>query len=363
MKSLLIIGNADSIWIKNLIEIVYSEIFTNIFILSDSNIAYKGYYEEQNITVLTPKKGFMLYRIPLIRRFLYRKELFKLTKDIKPDIVHVHFVNINNLWLGFKLKKKNNKFIVTYWGSDLLDTEKRYLLAGKKYLGTADMITLSTNVMLNKFEDIFGECFIEKVYQLRFGVDTYKYIDQNTNDYIDIKGKKLIAVGYNGRSRQNHIPIIKALSALSKEEKQKFHILLQMSYGIDDSGYLHLVTDVLKESEFSFTIIEHCLDSKSLAQIRNQVDIFIHGQPSDAFSASLCEYIYARTIILNPEWIHYTELESLGVSMITYQNFSQIPELIYKVINDEELLYNKRVVYELTSWENLKRRWIEVLTS
>lgn len=365
---LMIVGNADSIWIQKLVERIYLGITEDIVILTENNNRYCEFYEMNNVKVYTINLSSVLMKIPILRKVYYRKKYWNMARKHGCDIAHIHFLNINNTWLASKIKTKmKNKVVATFWGSDLLDVKPVYLHKEFEHLKNIDAVTVSTNYMRDYIYKNIPNINKNNVKIVKFGADILPLIDTEKVPIIEnTQDKLLLAIGYNGRRRQNHISVISELSKLSEQVKNKLHVLIQMSYAVDNDMYKKEVKDCLERSGLQYTMIEKSLSDNELARLRNQVDIFIHAQKTDAFSASVMEYLYSETFVLNPEWIRYEELIENNVEFYEYQSFDEISESVQKIINMIEagmMTFNKQKIKELMSWEIVREQWTNIFVN
>ncbi len=118
----------------------------------------------------------------------------KLIKEIKPDIIHAHYVTSYGTLaslLGF------HPLVTTAWGSDILVTPKKFwpLKFGVKYaLSKADLITCDAEHMKEAMER-FGAAS-DKIKVINFGIDTKRFSpgekDQKLKEKIGLSGYKIV---------------------------------------------------------------------------------------------------------------------------------------------------------------------------
>ena len=82
---------------------------------------------------------------------------------------------------------------------------------------------------------------------------------------------------------------------------------------------------------------------------------FIHAQISDALAGSIKEYLYAGAVLINPEWIDYSECKEIGIGYLEYKAWEEIPNLLEKALrlNKDMLLSNREKLYNYFSWNAL----------
>ena len=75
---------------------------------------------------------------------------------------------------------------------------------------------------------------------------------------------------------------------------------------------------------------------------------------------SLC-----RSFALNPVWLKYDELNDWNAYYQEYQQFSDLPNLIEKVIQNglPDLQNNASIIMSKTSWEAVRQGWLDIYKS
>ncbi|WP_290772816.1 glycosyltransferase [Anaerofustis sp.] len=372
---ILLIGNADSFWIKEYIEYILLKESNDIFVVSKSvtNKDFKKFYDENNINILNTDKGTFLFDfIPRLRTLInMKKKVKKEYKKGKFDVVHIHSVPSNFMitFLNNHIVKYAEKVICTYWGSDLLSKDKGQLRNAIPCLNKAKYISYSSDGMDKYFHDVFGDTYNNKIVRAKFGISIYDVINQVKKDkskeeckeFFGInKNKTSVAIGYNGNIRQHHLDVLKEIGKLEDSVLSKINIVIQLSYGLTSNEYKSEILDSLSKMNVEYTIIEDFLNKEHAAMLRLATDVFIHAQDSDAFSASIQECVYSGSILLNPSWIIYKEFDDLGIDYIIYNSFSEINRYLRKVINKEVLFDNTKksnLLYNKYSWHAVKNDW------
>ena len=373
MRKILILGENNSIWTKRCIE--HSDIIGNneIFFLGFDNEKYDSWLMEQGIKLTVVNRNRYFKNIPKVRGVLKIRDYFRAVKGLlkqvdKFDVVHMSFVTREKMYLVKYLRKKSKKIVITFWGSDLLRVNNKTMLKYKDAFTLADIIMLSTSEMKEHFTKVFGHCFDEKILDLKFGLDSLENIDyENTivaRHFFSVPdGKTVITVGYNGKPTQNHIRVTEALSKLKKEQKNKLFLLVPVTYGLSQ-GYKQQLVDSFDKLGIPYQLIEDFLEDEQLCKLRECTDAFIHAQVTDAFSASIQEYLYARKIVFNPVWIPYSDMKNKGIFYYEYNDYDELSTLISnwldKGLSDSEqqaLSGNTEIIRELSSWKLLSTKW------
>ena len=259
------------------------------------------------------------YISDIIQRITYKYLIIVLLK--KYDIVdfHAYYPSYNRL-MNY-CKKKNRKFDITFWGSDLMraDIERKKIL--KFGLDNCYRIKLSKNLH-DVLVESYGNIYDEKCRIVGFGSIEMPHIDSLSDReakeiinklYGKIGDKKILVCGYNGSSAQNHSEMIEALSRLTDEELSSIHVVIPMTYGASPE-YLIEIFDLLNmERIFSYTILDSYLESKEIAAIRKTADIVLNIQDTDAFAGSLKGHLYCENVCILGEWLNYSVCDENGI--------------------------------------------------
>lgn len=375
-KNFLLIGNPDSIWVKKYIEKI---------ILPDDQytvyIADVGQHTEGLFSEFYHNNGVKIYRlkekntkrIPFVSAYMNIKKMGKLLrKQISPAIVHAHYITWQSMFLLGCLKNKNTVTVASYWGSDILRESKSKLTICRLWIGKVDKITLTTAEMRRKFAASYGDRYITKIHTPFFGVNGYDTLNDMSHDSGIYKAQYgadpenvTVTVGYNGSRAQQHLRALEAINHIDKMELRNLFIIVPMTYGISDNKYIDEVADFLRGMNVSgFKVLTDYMNDEESSNLKCVTDIFIHAQTTDAFSASVQEFLYAEKIVLNPTWIKYDEHEEKGIFFIKYDSFDNLTSEIEKCIRFYEsgelvskLKNNNEILKSETSWEAVTPYW------
>ena len=372
MKKIVMLCEADSIWIRKYIENVLLGRY-QIVLLAHSNKINADFYQENNVTVYVDENcnAFQGIRVlPTLAKLHYLSN--KLSDPV--DVIQIHFIDVDKSMLFKRIWRKNKqaRTVITYWGSDLNRRKEKELMYMKKIFGKIDAFTFMTRGLKERFEKKYGKNYGRK-YVVDFGVSAYDTINRETGDTEELKrywgfptDKIVVMIGYNAIREQNHMEVIKSLKKISQEMKNKCHIALQFSYGAHDKEYLDKVREVVEESGYTYSIIWDFLDDNKIARLRLATDIMIHAQTTDALSASILEILYSGGILINGEWLEYQELDDSNIDYIKFHDFEDLREKFIDAIQHFEDLKrnkikNRKKLYDMGSWQAVKSKWIDVL--
>lgn len=368
----LVICPAESIWTKLLIEYTMIPMGWDIYLLADCGSGvFEEYYRKNNIHVIdyskNGKKGLRkLYPNTFWIKYYIRK--------LHIDNIILEFTNPGRMYWGWILKQNNNRLLAVAWGSDILTASKNDIRLNSIYYKKSNGIVISTQKMLNRFKEDYGDKYNQLIYRAYFGVNGFDFIKK----YIGMKNacckglglpsdKIIISIGYNAREEQQHDKALKCFKTLSNSILEKIHIVLKMTYLQENSDYISNVKKIVSSLGCTYSIFEEYMSNDESAMLPVATDIFVHAQVSDALSASVQEYMYGGALVLNPSWIKYYEFEEMGAFYISYSDFEELSILMGKLLKDnsykeynEKLLANQELLPKYYSWTMVQKQWIEI---
>lgn len=363
----LIIGNADSIFIKNIIHYTLADEHHKITILTPSNSKFADFYWKLGVRICQiESQSENVYKSILHFSLTAKKLLYK----EKFDIIHIHYVSFEALITSFLLKSKTTKCIASFWGSDLFRTNRASVLLNTIWLHFIDTITLTTAAMYKKFYKDYGHKFDHKLQHITFGNAQLDMIASlKTSNIIEKRkalnlpdNKLIFAIGYNKSPAQQHLKVLEQIASLSKEIQQQMHIVLRLTYGIAPDSYLNSLSQNLKTLDCTYTLYTEFMSEEQLAVLELCTDVFVHAQITDAFSATVQEHLFAGSLVMNPTWIQYHELKEASVFYQEYSNFNELKNLISNYIQKKEnydklLKNNASKIYSISSWKSVMSEW------
>lgn len=385
MKKYLIIGDPHSFWNKNFITNMLEPLGYEIDIFythlgPDWN---DEFYENKNIHVCgcpqswRRKKddGSLSSKFHTFICLLYCL-IWSIKNRNKYDIVNIQFVNLFAIIYAWCLVGNDSRLILSYWGSDLLRTSEKELQYMVKMIEKADRITFDNADLLNKFRQTYGKNFDNKLDVCMFGLPILEEIKKKKERYSKAEScqkagvkhdKIVIAVGYAARPDQQHFKVLEQINKIPFQYKEKVQVVLQMTYP-KDKEYIESIKQYIKKLDFEVKIIIEELTDSEVADLRIATDVFINAQITDAFSGTICENMYSDTVLLNAQWLYYTEFNEYPFQFIEFQDFKEIPKLLTDIIDNYENYKisnrnNATLVWNLRAWEVCKRKWKYIFDS
>lgn len=356
MKKILLLGVIDSPYIVHMVEDVLLPLNFKIYFLSPLSNLKNSITKNKNVIAI----GGWTYKPSLFNKI--KRKLLKIFQIVlfKPfDFILINYITVDNLALAQKYSSLKTKKLLYFWGSDLLrESDESKTILSKFFNSSCFYFSDAVNT-----KNVFLETYpsIKNFNIIYFGDYICDLIDtEKENKAFNFStNKKKVAIGYNAREAQQHIKVIKSLID-SNIDFNNYQFIFQLNYSRENNEYLNKLKEILNSSCLDYVLIEDYLSESQLAQFRIAIDIFINAQTTDAFCSSIKEYFYSKTIIINPIWLHYPELDSLNLKFIEYQNFDEIPNLLHdanNLITKENLVNNKNNLFGKLSWEDCKNNW------
>ncbi len=288
------------------------------------------------------------------------------------EIINIHYLSTKKAIITNLLPKKN-KIIISFWGSDLFrqDGVCNYFWTLKS-LNRADIIQISSVEMEQTILIKYGFHLKPKIKYAKFLPD-YKLINLieefRNNDLKINKFKKkhnipphstCICIGNNGSIGNQHIKTLEAIKNIP--QIQDCTILLPLTYGLNKE-YENTIDHYIKENSLNIICFKTFLTWEDLAILRISSDIFITMQITDAMSDTLSETLFAGNICITGAWLPYSSFRESGASFIDCKDFSTLPLILTKIINNVHSYKQKckknppKVLSYFYNKENLTNEW------
>jgi len=312
-------------------------------------------------------------KIPKVRGILlklFRKSIvINLAKNYQ--IIDIHFFDPFYDKVIPKLKAHGMKIKITVLGSDFYPIKAERIEQQRPLYGMVDCIQVATHRMGSDFLKKFPE-HSSKIRYGHFGMQQFSFIEQFDlphvlNSYQNALGipkeKIIVACGYNGNRRQQHGIIIDSISKLPKHQKDSLFLVLHMTYGSTPS-YIEEIKKQLDKSGLQYKLFVKYQSPEDLAKLRLITKIAVNIQISDAFSASIQEYIFAGNILIAGDWLPYDFLKENNIYYIETDR-----ENLGKMISNclgaldfykDKCIHNRERVSKFSSWESSIKDWVSI---
>ncbi len=369
-KKILIIGDADSVYIKEYVEhILKVSPLMNFTILTYSKERYVEFYKKHNVKlILIPE-----YYQERFKLKGYYKLLLTLLKN-HFNYIHVQAVFYNAVKLASIISGKKGKIILSYWAhlSDKREIRKIYPLL--KYVYKISFVTES---LKREFQNIYGHDYDSKISCVDLylgGLETMKHMRKGKNlkelkQFAKRKmgfsnNKILVAIGYCGRKDQQHLKVLNQLGKIQDDVLKLLHIFIHVSYGVGDESYIRQIeisARALARRGCICEVSREYLEGKKLAYLRFGTDIFINSISQDVLAATLLEYLCGGAVILNGKWLDYPELDYYGIKCQQYEIFEELPIKIGDCIKNNSITLqekNSQLIWKYLSWNSYE--WLQL---
>lgn len=380
--NVLLLGNSDSVFIRDFCTHILHAKEDNAVILTPSlSVNYGKDYRVNAIReVKWPSSFLTSIRNKASVLLLRMKEKRQLEKEIgfegKIHVLHMHYVEPLHLLYFFKFWRQAERRVLTFWGSDLFSASGMAIKLLPYFLKHATSIVFMIQNQCDYFQKVFGHDYDNKIHIIDFGNSLLDIIDQVTAKYSieDCKrhfglseDKYTIHVGYNGFKAQQHLELLRGMSALPVETLSKIQFVFHVSYGQEEgfAAYQYKMKEIMNEARMDYIFIDTYLQGEELAMFRRTCDLFLYGQKTDARSASPLEYIYAGASFVCPKWLaeNYELLNGTGIRWSIYQEFQELPDACMAVLETvglSEERINREVQARIRaeiSWDSLSEKW------
>lgn len=378
----LVIGDSNSMHIYNFVRTVLlpQNYQVHLLTLSTSPVReeYRSFYKENGVVLhsVCEKNYKGLNKKDVFHRALNLFRKTRLMADVpKVDICHVQSVYKTSLALVVKNKRKFDKLILSYWGSDIRELSPAVLKLREKCFEMASVITVTVEQLRRSFCEIHGDKYNDKLQICRFatsGLDCIKKLSetitrQNCRESYNISADKIcVTCGYSATSEQHQDEILKELQKLPAELKEKLYVIVPMQYGRNDNEYIRRVEQEKNTCDFDCVILDEYVPFEMSAKLAIATDIYLHLRDTDAFSNALKEHVYAGSDVITGEWLKYIELEQMNAPFESVSSIDCLADALEKKLENFEV--DKEIdlfqpIYEMYSTENIIKQWKGVIDS
>ncbi len=369
----LIIGNADSIWVKAFIENVLIPLGHDVCILDDPRIKcrFEEFYQNNAVEIVRISgMDNVILRVPEFR-VIYRQLITKeaLKRSGSYDNVIVIYVSPFRMELAELVATCKTNVFSCFIGSDLMRSSGPIISELKETLRRVSPCSVCLNRSL---KELFQHYFGYNPNVIEFGKNSqFPYIDEAWERGVDLckanihkksLGKITICIGYNANPAQQHLKVLNAINRMPQEIKNRLCLILPMTYGRSEE-YISNIKLELEKNGLAGVVLTDFMDKQEMAELWVASDIFIHAQTTDAVSASLLESLYAGSIVLNAKWLHYPEFDDWGIETINFESFQDLEDKLNLILQDtiaRNRKYQKvlsKVLSEFASWDTCREKW------
>ena len=377
-KRFLMIADADGFWTMRLLKylILPQGYEVVLFPIWGDGGRYDDFYRENGVTVYHDKHTLPIIRhIPRVRMwariFANARALMRLGHF---DVVHNNYLSQRDLALGQLIARKcKAHWVASFWGSDLMRSSPTALRLMKPYLDEADTISVHNQLNVNMIRETYGEKIAQKTHLLYFGQMGYGDIDAAKAKFTRAQCRArfgiaedrfVVCVGYSASSAQQQREVIETLSALPRERLEKMTLILQQTYGENDPDYVAQTREMAARLPCQTVSLTRFMGPEESAMLRLSADVFVLAIKTDAFSASMQEYLYAGACVIKGSWLVYPQLSDMGIPPLAeFTDFAEVPGLIALAMDGKlkGLTHEQRALFpKLYSWDAVRDSWLEL---
>lgn len=377
-KRLLMIADANGFWTKRYIEhlLLPAGYEVVLFPIWGNKGTFDDFYEASGVTVYRDNHTLPLVRhIPRLRMWVrVWLNAFSLRKLGPFHVIHNHYLSRRDLALAGAVRRffPKAKWVCSFWGSDLLRSSGKQHAGMRPYLRRADAITIHSALQFGDIRRHYGETLEKKTALVYFGQTVYEDIDRvrSVIDKAQCKrhfgidpARRVVCVGYNAAAAQHQPEILRALKELPSALHANLTVILQMTYGASDGAYLQAVEEARRALPAETLLYTEFMDATESAYLRLAADAFILAIQTDAFSASLQEYLYAGARVLRGDWLSYPQLDELGIETIPFSDYPEIPALLERALAApmaEDEMARRMELRARYSWDAVREGWLRL---
>ncbi|HVW83833.1 MAG TPA: hypothetical protein VHB50_04105 [Bryobacteraceae bacterium] len=173
-----------------------------------------------------------------------------------------------------------------------------------------------------------------------------------------------VCVGNSASVGNQHLRVLAALARMSPEKLARLVVVVPMTYGATPA-YLEQVRRAAQAHPATVVLLERFLTDAESAALRWSTDVLVHVPVSDQFSASMCESIYAGSVLITGAWLPYSRLRLAGIPYHELEDIACLPERLDEILDNIESERQKAIaaapkMWDLMAWESVIPRWIRL---
>ncbi len=376
-KRMLMISDADSFWTKRLLEnLLLPEGYEVVlFPIWGDGGKYDDFYRETGVTVDRDRHALPVVRhIPRLRMWARVALNARDLKKLGPfDIVHNHYLSQRDLALGARLAGRfRARWVASFWGSDLMRSSPCALRQMAPYLKRANKISVHSELNRDMVRRVYGGAAAQKTALIYFGQNGYRDIDLARGRYSlpecrarfgIAPDRFVVCVGYSASSAQQQKQVIEALARMPKERLERMTLVLQQTYGENDPAYTAATRELAGRLPCQTVALTRFMGPEESAMLRLSANVFVLAITTDAFSASMQEYLYAGACVIKGAWLHYPQLEEMDIALPSFEAFDEVPALLMRAMDGDitGLAPEKRAEFPRRySWPAVKETWLDL---
>lgn len=364
-KILLVSLNAQDVFIGQLAKrLVQNEFSVWRYYVQEGRLYH--YNDDQSVPLIGSSESKQLSLFKMIQGAL---RVGKYIKQV--DVVHYHYIDSTIALLSnFILPLSRKRTYTTFWGSDFYKASKKAVFLRRRLLKKATAISFTNHLTQQSFDTLYP-ALSNKTQTIRFGLIPLDDIKAVTaEDVLKMKhdrglpeAKKIVCLGTNASSNQNHDKILDAIFQRPIPLENEIHFLVPLGYPKNAAPYIEaLKAKVPEQWKAFFTFDDNFYSGKSLATYRACVDVLIQLQTTDQFSGAMQEVLASGGDVITASWLPYDLLREKKVHFYQIDDFSAISNTLNQVllhpINPDAARHNSLVINSLSHWDEVILEWV-----
>ncbi len=376
-KRMLVIADSDALWTKRFLEHIALQAGFEVVLcpIWTHEGKYDDFYAQNRITVYRDQHTLPVIRhIPRVRMWArVWQNVQDLIKMGPFDVVHNHYISQRELALGYHVARHfGARWLCCIWGSDFLRASKLDLIRMRPYLQKCYAIHGDFGLLPERIEETYGSDMTKKTRVVDFGHVGYQCIDavRAQADHAACKAhfgidpdSFVLCAGYSASSAQQQLRVLEQLAKLPEDTLRRITLVLQQTYCMDDPEYVEKTRAFAAALPCKTVVLTEFMNDVETAWLRLASDMFILSITTDAFCATLSEYIYAGAIVVRGDWLVYQQLIDMDIELPTFHNFDEIPEIVCKGLDGRltGLPQSERERFPaLYSWDAVRPEWLKL---
>ena len=253
--------------------------------------------------------------------------------EIKPDILHVHYVSSYG---GVMAMTGIKHYILSMWGDDVVAVPKRSFIHRKCVefaLAKADMLMSTSQAMA----DVAQKYTRKKIYITPFGIKMDLF-SRNKSQRLYNDGQFIIGC-VKGLDPQYGIEYLIRAARIIKDKRPDINLKVRIAGKGILEGQLKTLTEELQLSDV-ISFLGH-ISQQEAAKEWAQADISVIPSESESFGVSAVEAQACESPVIISDIPGLMEATSPGYSSIVVprKNAEAIAEAVIKLYDNEELRY------------------------
>lgn len=278
---------------------------------------------------------------------------------------------IENIWVYFRsiIREKCERLNLGVGGSDLYRARKAERIYKGHLIDMADLISAQTDATISAFVEAYPSA-AGKITWVNYGIEALECMGEECRRKAQEKRRRLylsddtivIMCGYNASEAHQHVRLIQALGRMDGSVKEKITLVLPMTYPNEQENYIGEVERNLSRCGIRYRILTEYMNVQGMAEIEMISDVLITVQTTDQLSSTMLEVMYAGKVVIAGSWLPYKDLREKGIFFVPIDEIEDLTGMVTEVVINyssfqERCSDNKKIVYDMSSWNAASGRW------